>query len=293
MHFSPLHLHEKNLYMPFWQAMPQHSIDYSFVNIWGWCQYFNLEWCFDEHVCWLRQKNTDTMWAPVGAWDRVDWHNHEALRHGMRLVRVPEQLATTLEHALPGRVHKEDCRGQWEYLYSAEELLALSGNRFHKKRNHVNSFKKHYGEPDYHIMDENSIEDVLRLQDEWCQWHECSNSHALQAENEAINRVLSHWQDMDSLVGGAIYVSDVLVAFSVGEILGDDTLGVHYEKGRTGFRGVYQTMNNAFIKHAGASSTLINRAQDLDEEGLRHAKSSYLPVDFLRKYTITIAPLNP
>ena len=32
---------------------------------------------------------------------------------------------------------------------------------------------------------------------------------------------------------------------------------------------------------------LLNRAQDLDEEGLRQAKMTYLPTDFLRKYQVS------
>ncbi len=290
MNFTPLRLNDKEQYTPYWEALPQHSMDYSFVNIWGWCQYFHLEWAFGDNLCWLKQKQNNILWAPVGAWESVDWHAEKCLQKGATLVRVPERLVHILQKAMPERVSVEESRGQWEYIYNTDDLTALSGNRFHKKRNHVNAYKKHYGEPDYRVITETNIEDVLRLQDEWCQWHECSNSHALQAENEAINRVLSHWEDMDTLVGGTIYVDNELVAFSVGEILGDDTLGVHYEKGRTGFRGVYQTINNTFVKHAGTGSLYVNRAQDLDEEGLRHAKSSYLPVDFLRKYTVTVSP---
>ena len=33
----------------------------------------------------------------------------------------------------------------------------------------------------------------------------------------------------------------------------------------------------------------INRAQDLDEAGLRQAKMTYNPVDFLRKYRVRLA----
>ena len=32
---------------------------------------------------------------------------------------------------------------------------------------------------------------------------------------------------------------------------------------------------------------MLNRAQDLDEEGLRQAKMTYLPTDFLRKYQVS------
>ncbi len=288
--FEPISLTQREQYTKYWQAMPEHSIDYSLTNIWGWSNYYQLQWSFSDKLCWLKQGSTDNLWAPVGNWLDVDWQDERILDAGVTLTRVPERLALILKEALPDRVQSIETRGQWEYLYNTKDLATLPGNRYHKKRNHVNGFKKTYGEPNYKVMNDTIMEDVLSLQDDWCKWHECTNSGALLAENEAINRVLSHWDDFSGLIGGTLYVDDTLVAFSVGELLDSTTLGVHYEKGHTGYRGVYQTMNSCFVQHAGLTSTVINRAQDLDEEGLRHAKSSYLPTDFLKKYTLTIAP---
>ncbi len=287
--FTPINLEQKEEYLKYWQATPSHSIDYSLVNIWGWSAYYGLKWSFNNNLCWIMQNN-NTLWAPAGNWQEINWQDEDILNKGATLVRVPENLVKILEEALPNRVTTEETKGQWEYLYNSKDLAVLSGNKFHKKRNHVNGFKKAYGEPNYKNIDDSIIEDVLSLQDKWCQWHECAGSKALQAENESINSVLSHWYDFDGLMGGALYVDDKLVAFSVGELLDDVTLGVHYEKGHTGYRGVYQTMNSCFVQNAGANTAFINRAQDLDEEGLRKAKSSYFPVDFLKKYTLTIAP---
>ena len=204
------------------------------------------------------------------------------------IVRVPEKLLHTWQEHLPGLVDPEEDRGQWEYLYKQEELADLPGNRYHKKRNHYNSYIKTYGEPDYHSLDDAMVEDVLAVQDDWCQWHECEQSPSLRAENEAINRVLSHWNCFTGLVGGSLYVDGKMVAFSVGENLDGESLGVHYEKGLNGFKGVYQTINCTFSRRAGEGFTYINRAQDLDEEGLRQAKMTYLPADFLRKYKVSI-----
>ena len=77
-------------------------------------------------------------------------------------------------------------------------ISALPGARsaasadFHKKHTHLNNYIKSYGEPDYRPICDAMVEDVLGLQDDWCQWHECEGSLSLRAENEAINRVLSH-----------------------------------------------------------------------------------------------------
>ena len=289
--FTPLSLEEHQHYLSFWQSTPQRSIDYALANIWGWGRYFEMEWRVDGPLCWLRQnREPGVLWAPVGDWRQVDWTTQSLLRDGATLVRVPEVLAHLLQEALPGRVQCEETRGHWEYLYKTEELALLPGNRFSRKRNHVNGYRKAYGKPDYRPFDAAIMEDVLALQDEWCQWHECANSPALQAENEAINRVLAHWEELPELIGGAVYAGETLVAFSVGEKLDDQTLGIHYEKAHSGYRGAYQVMNNVFAANAGQGYALLNRAQDLDEEGLRQAKLTYQPTDFLRKYTLTIAP---
>lgn len=291
--FTNITLADKDRFYTHWQATPQRSIDYSLVNLWGWERCFSLQWAFDEHLCWIRQNDTlPCLWAPVGDWNAVNWANHPLLARGATLIRVPETLAHLLEQALPGRVTLIEARGHWEYLYDAEGLAKLAGKSYHKKKNHVNAYRREYGEPQYKEISPEIIEDVLALEDEWCQWHECEGSQSLRAENEAINRVLSRWSDMPGLTGGALYAGDVLVAFCVGEQLDATTIGVHYEKARNGYRGAYQMINQQFAQASAATARLLNRAQDLDEDGLRQAKMSYMPTDFLHKYTVRVSAAN-
>ena len=233
--FSPVSLAGHDDFYARWQATPQHSLDYTLANIWGWQQYFGLEWRFTEHLCWIRQTlpgPVPVYWAPIGDWSKADW-DRELQDGPRRFIRVPEALMEQWRVAFGDcRLTVHEDRGQWEYLYKQEELLALSGNRFHKKKNLYSQFVKAYGTPDYRPLDDAMVEDVLALQDDWCQWHECEDSPSLRAENDAINR--------------------------------------------------------EFARFAGENFQLLNRAQDLDEEGLRQAKMSYNPSDFLRKYIVEI-----
>lgn len=117
------------------------------------------------------------IWAPVGDWGKADWESHPELREGVTLYRVPDEMAEVLrEHLGEERVAAEPSREQWEYLYSREELAALSGNKFHKKKNLVNQYRKLYG-IDYRTLDVREhpagLEDVLQLQEEWCRWRDC------------------------------------------------------------------------------------------------------------------------
>ena len=81
-----------------------------------------------------------------------------------------------------------------------------------------------------------------------------------------------------------------MVAFAIGEALDPETLVVHFEKVQPDYRGVYQAINNAFVVHAGQGFSVINREQDMGEEGLRQAKETYNPVGFLKKSRLVIAP---
>lgn len=289
--FTPVSLDGSAAFYALWARTPRRSLDYTLANLWGWQSYYGLEWRFSDSLCWIRQtKPEPRCWAPIGDWDGADWPALFGPGQAPRdFIRVPEALLRRWQAALPGRVTGEDARGQWEYLYAQSDLAHLPGNRFHKKKNHVNAFIKAYGGPDYRPLDDNMVEDVLGLEDDWCQWHECEDSPSLRAENEAINRVLSHWTTFKGLTGGSLYADGRMVAFSVGEDLGGGSLGVHYEKGLNGYKGVYQAINCQFALHAGEGFQTLNRAQDLDEEGLRQAKMTYLPTDFLRKFTVRIA----
>jgi hypothetical protein len=289
--YTSIDLSRRAEYERAWEATPSRSIDYSLANLWGWAGHFGLKWRFAEGLCWIRQEYpSPCRWAPLGPWDSADWENMPGLSEDPEFVRVPQALADLLGRRLPGRIRAEEEREHWEYLYNAGDMATLPGNRFHRKRNHVNAYVKAYGEPDYRLLDESVIEDILMLAEEWCRWHECADSPALAAENEAVNHVLTHWKAFSSLLGGALYAEDRIVAFAVGEILDSDAVGVHFEKGRHGYRGVYQMVNACFARRHGEGMRFINRAQDLGEEGLRQAKLSYLPVDFLRKYRVRIMP---
>ena len=103
------------------------------------------------------------------------------------------------------------------------------------------------------------------------------------AENRAIFRVLKSWDVISGLFGAAIRVDGEMVAYTVAERLAEDMLVIHFEKGKPGYKGVYQAVNQMFLANSAREYRFVNREQDLDDEGLRKAKLSYLPVRFQKK----------
>ena len=164
---------------------------------------------------------------------------HARTRAGTTILRAPEPLCELLLERLPGRVAIEETPGQWEYLYTQEALSTLAGNKLHKKKNHVNGYMKAYGE-DYRALNGEIMPQVLALQDDWCKWRECEKSASLLAESDVVCSVLRNWDALPGLIGGALYAGEEMAAFAVGEPLDDQTIVVHFEKGRPGYRGVYQ-----------------------------------------------------
>ena len=287
--YTPISLNGMEQYLALLGLNKTQASDYSFANIWGWAPHYGLEWRFDGTLCWIRQtRHGSCYWAPVGPWDKVqDWRALPEMASGSQLIRVPNSLCELWSVALEDSVTIEEARGQWDYLYLSSELATLSGNKFHKKKNLLNQFLKGY-EYEYRSLSVNCVETVLNMQTEWCRWRDCESSEALLAENDAVARVLAHWNEIPGLCGGIIRIDGVPVAYTLAEPLNHDTLIIHFEKAANGIKGVYQAINYLFCNDVGVNFTYINREQDLDDEGLRQAKLSYNPTDFSKKCAVVV-----
>jgi hypothetical protein len=79
-----------------------------------------------------------------------------------------------------------------------------------------------------------------------------------------------------------------MAAYTIAEDLSQGALVVHFEKGDPEYKGVYQAINQIFLKNSGNDFHIVNREQDLGDEGLRKAKLSYHPIGFLKKYRVML-----
>lgn len=289
---QPLTLSDQDVFKSFLAGCPQVTSDYSFVNLWGWAPAYDLKWVIAGEMLWIRQNRPQAQfWAPVGKWREVDWPRYFERYPEFRssLIRVPEQLAFLWKTIFKEKIVITPDRDQFDYIYDASDLALLPGNRFHKKRNLLNQFlKKH----DYQYVDmiPEYVEAARAMQNDWCVWRECDSDIALANENTAIANVLSAWENLQGIIGGCILIQGEMAAYTIGERAGDDTLVVHFEKGRTDYKGIYQAVNQMFIEHvlSGIEPGVkwVNREQDLGDSGLRRAKESYHPVSFLKKYRV-------
>ena len=86
------------------------------------------------------------------------------------------------------------------------------------------------------------------------------------------------------LLGGAIFVDDKVVAFTLGSKISDEIFDIHIEKALKDYAEAYTVINQQFAKNELSEYKYINREDDLGIEGLRKAKLSLKPCMLLKKY---------
>ena len=181
-------------------------------------------------------------------------------------------------------------RDNYDYVYKAEDLINLSGRRYHSKKNHLNSFRKNYPEAVYlSITDDIVIQCKLNINGWYKQRSvDLPDDPFLAAEREAIIEVLNNFAAF-RLKGGAIMLGKRVVAFSFGEQLNKDTAVIHVEKADPEIRGAYPAINQAFVEHEWSDMEFINREEDMGMPGLRQAKETYHPCRMIEKFNAKMA----
>lgn len=288
--FDPISFEKQSAYLEFFSRCPQKTSDYSFANLWGWAEEYGLCWAWENDSVWLKQSRPDIgYWAPMGSWADIHWpERFNKLGVGAcTFHRIPDALVQIWKTSLADRIRVEAERSHWDYLYKIQDLVKLQGNRYHKKKNLLNQFQKNY-EYSYHELTADTVALALEMQTDWCTWRDCESSESLSSENRVIERILKNWNRFDGLTGGALMVNRKMVAYTVAEPLTNDTLLIHFEKANAEFKGGYQAIHQIFLSHSAQSYKIVNREQDLDDPGLRKAKLSYHPIDFLRKSRVVI-----
>jgi len=289
--FSEISLEHKKIFNDFlYHEAPQTS-ELTFTNLFMWRLKYRCTWRIwqDCLVMIMAPEGTPPFaLPPVGPGDK-----REALRYCVdhltgvssqpRICRVGEDYVTRFVDRDQYEVNED--AANHDYVYLTKDLVDLPGNRFHRKKNHLNRFLKNYSF-EYRDLDQDLVDCVLRLQEDWCEMKECADSPDLFDEDRAVFEALINFAELD-FTGGAIVIDSRVEAFSLGERLNPETAVIHIEKANLTISGLYAAINQRFCQAAWADMTYVNREQDLGVEGLRKAKQSYHPHHLVKKYIVT------
>lgn len=201
----------------------------------------------------------------------------------LRFAAVSEQEITALRERY-SHITVTTNRDFSDYLYYYDDLATFAGRRYSAQRNHINKFIKLHPDWAYRPLTREDVPTVQAF---------LQNYIARKSANEPLSRseltelrgctdLLEAMHDFE-MHGGMITVGGNVVAFAIGETLGD-TLYVHCEKGDVRYAGVYQLMVREFAAHNAAPHLhYINREDDAGDTGLRQSKLAYRPCALLEK----------
>lgn len=281
-------------YQERWHRTAQKSSDYSTGVLLCWERTLGYQFAFDddEELVWIRGKQPDEHFlAPVGKWERQGWDDILRARFGneSQFRLVPDALVEIWRAQFGEAMTVTENRASWEYLHHISELSELSGNKYMRKRNRINQFTKQNPYTYFEITPD-TLPRIVEFQRTWCDSYRVFNdSGSIESESEGIIRnILGQWERLPQLIGGAVEVMGSIVAYTVAEVADEETIMIHFEKASLEYNAAYQVINHEFLLHAGQSYKIVNREEDMDDPGLRDAKMSYHPFDYVRKYTVDI-----
>jgi hypothetical protein len=287
----PLTLADKSYLDIFFKQDNPLTSELTFTNLFMWQDYYRPRWCVyqDCLLLWLRAASGRIMLLPpVGGGDKA-----KAVEYGFKLMAaagIQPCLGRAGQDLIDNwldkhRLHIEERRNQADYVYLSRDLIDLKGNRFHRKKNHLNKFLKTCPHFVYHKITPALIDQIKEFQEQWSSRRQ--HQEGILDEHKAVMLVLDNFSALDC-DGAAILLGKQVIAYSLGEALNPNTAVIHVEKADSGVSGAYVAINQMFCQNRWSCFTFINREQDMGLEGLRAAKESYYPHHMVNKFTITL-----
>ena len=288
--FKPIEIQDKPVFDDFLAKDPPQVSELTFTNFFIWRHHTHPAWA-ESNGCLLvvfhPPKGKVYGLPPFGPGDKrgaLDILCREIAKEAdeVRIRRVGEDFVA--HQVDPEKYEVVPDRDNSDYVYLAKDLINLSGNRYHRKKNHLHQFVKN-NTFEYRPLDAELVKRVLGMQEAWCQIRECVLKPDLLAEDFAVHEALTHFDEL-GYQGGAVLINSAVEAFSLGEPLNPDTAVIHIEKANPDILGLYAAINQLFSLNAWSNMTYINREQDMGVEGLRKAKESYYPHHMVNKFVL-------
>ncbi len=274
--------------------------EFTFTNLFMWRKSYDIRYVIlDDMLCLMPQH----IGGPRSATFPIGFINDDGTERDIRpvierliddcrergfapLLRLyDERTLQKLLDTFPGKFLISEDINNFDYVYRVEDLIKLSGKKYHSKKNHVNKFKSLYSWS-YQSLSQDDSQECLSLFD---RWHENKGEEAfgLSEEREAVQELFRNWSFLD-VRGGCIRVDGKMVAFSVGEPLCGKTAVIHLEHADTDYQGSFAMINQQFLEHEWQDFEFVNREEDMGIPGMRKVKESYRPAFMVKKYIATL-----
>ena len=279
--FKPVGLEDQDTLRGYLDDGSSEVCELNFANIFIWKDSEHPRWTIlNGSLCVLVEPEFEGAYClpPVGG-ERVPETIEICLRHAPRLSRVPEAFV----ERYGGGFKVEEDPGNFDYIYSRQELAELKGKKFDGKRNRIRKFESTFSH-EYHPLTPSDVPGCVRLLEDW--FEEKNGDVCIRAEEKAILQALASFRRL-GLKGGVVKVGGRVEAFTLGGRLTAGMAVIPIEIANPGLVGLAQWINREFLLREWGGYALVNREQDMNIEGLRKAKQSYQPVRLVKKFNLT------
>lgn len=300
LEFKPLEAESMDEIRKYSSLRPIYESEGQFMNQFIWAGYYNTEYhCNDRYLFYkMNISNEIATMMPMckqedlvdAFWEIKDYFNNE-LKQPLKMYLIDKNMLETLQQSdrfLAEFDFVED-RSCFDYMYDANKLKTLSGRAYHKKKNHLNSFLKAYdGRYKYKTLVCSDMDEIKTFHQEWLDAKKViERQNTITSEEDGVYRIFNNCSILDCRLGG-IYIDDKLEAYSIGSYNPDLKCAfIHVEKANVTMKGLYNYINQQFLINCFPDAELVNREDDLGQEGLRKAKLSYNPIELIEKYNLT------
>ncbi len=293
--FKEITINEKDLFNSYLKENNLQISEMTFTNFFMWRDFYKFRYAIiNDFLCIVSVRKNEKTFAlcPLGKEnaekfsDTIKTLKQYFNEKNLRLIfqRIEEKQLIYFLNCEELKFDYVADRDNSDYVYLAEDLITLKGKKFHAKRNHINKFNKLYSFEYVELTNEH-IEECIKINNSWCEDTDCNCVNGEFCERYANFELLRNMEKLNCH-GALIKVNGVFQAYTVGEVLNENTVVIHIEKANRNIDGLYTLVNQQFCERTWGDIKYINREQDLGIEGLRKAKLSYHPVKIIDKYEI-------
>ena len=284
----------------FFTMRPCRACESGWLDFFIWAEYYRVRYTvMDDRALLIVMKSGDEYFAALPYCTEEDLPHYfgvlrdffnDVLEQPFKIYLADEEGVNALKLAENDDYVVREEPDFRDYIYDAEAMRTLAGRKLQKKRNLINHFLQEYeGRWEYRTLVCEDRDTVIRFLDEWFPNEKTADEEAEETlcyEREGLMSVLTDCEEMDLHAGG-IFIDGELKAFTLGTYNPREEMAiVSVEKADPDIPGLYQLINREFITHAFPGAKLVNREDDMGLPGLRHAKESYKPVAYEKKYMV-------
>jgi hypothetical protein len=201
------------------------------------------------------------------------------LEQGYSLYPLSLEQAMFIERRLPWDSEKDFDPDDSDYLFDRHHLATLAGRHLSAKRNHIHQLLNAYPEAHLEPLVGHEIPLLEPLLTRWSQAHQ-----GLQTDNSSLIEALVHQKRL-GLQGFVLKIDAKIIGLSLGEARALSWL-FHFSRTDPAYKGATSYLYQQTALALPQAIDTLNMEQDMGLRGLRQAKHSFEPKEWLKKFRL-------